>query len=58
MFLGNVVQDEEHIYITLGLFVVYTILSILGIIFAAICLVFNLWFRNQKYVHTCSLNGD
>ena len=53
--LGTVVQDEEHIYITLGLFITYTILSIIGIIFATICLVFNLWFRNQKYVHTYSL---
>ena len=34
----------------LPLFVIYTIFSIIGIIFAVICLIFNLWFRNQKYV--------
>ena len=49
-FLGNVLQDEEHAYISVPLFTIYTILSISGIIFVAICLVFNLWFRNQKYV--------
>ena len=43
-------QDEEEFHIALPLFVIYTILSIFGIIFAAGCLIFNIWFRNQKYV--------
>ena len=48
--LGNVLQDEEYFYISLPLFVIYTIFSLLGIMFAVVCLVFELWFRNQKYV--------
>ena len=43
-------QDEEHIYITLSLYVIYKIIAIIGIIFAMVCLVINLWLRNQKYV--------
>ena len=46
----DIVDDEEHFYISLPLFVVYTMLSLLGVLFAIICLVFNLWFRKQKYV--------
>jgi len=48
--IDGVTEDEEYIYIALPLFVIYTTLSILGIIFATVCLVFNLWFREQKYV--------
>ena len=32
----------------------YTIFSIFGIIFAVICLIFNLWFRNQMYAYMFS----
>ena len=53
--LGNVLQDEEHFYISLPLFIMYTSLSILGILFAIICLVFELSFRNQKYVYIIKL---
>ena len=53
----NIPVDETYDRIELGLFVSYTILSIIGIIFACICLWFNLWFRNQKYVsQLCILN--
>ena len=48
--IDDIVDDEEHFYISLPLFVVYTMLSLLGVLFAIICLVFNLWFREQKYV--------
>ena len=41
-------QDEEEFLIALPLFVTYVILSIVGIIFAMGCLIFNLWYRNQK----------
>ena len=49
-------QDEERIHISLPLFSMYTIISIIGIFFAIICLVLNLWFREQKYVinYVCS----
>ena len=50
-FLDNVPEDETFDRIALPLFVTYTILSVLGMIFACICLCFNLWFRNQKYVY-------
>jgi len=48
--LDDIADDEEYFYISLPLFVVYTMLSILGLLFSTICLVFNLWFREQKYV--------
>jgi len=50
LFVGGVTEDEEYIHIVLPLFVIYTVLSVLGIIFATVCLVFNLWFREKKYV--------
>jgi len=46
----GIAQDEEHIYISLPLFAVYTTIAVIGIIFATICLIINLWFREQKYV--------
>ena len=49
-FLDEIPQDEEYIYISLPLFIVYTIIAIIGIIFAVVCLAINLWYRNQKYV--------
>ena len=51
--LDDVAQDEERIRITMPLFVIYTIFSIFGIIFAFACSVFNLWFRKQKYASHC-----
>ena len=48
--LDEIAQDEEHIHISLPLFSVYTVIANIGIIFAIICLVLNLWFREQKYV--------
>jgi len=48
-FLGDFAHDEEYFHIALPLFVIYTIFSIFGVIFAIICLIFNMWFRNQKY---------
>ncbi|XP_065899591.1 gamma-aminobutyric acid type B receptor subunit 2-like [Dysidea avara] len=50
VFTDDIVDDEEHFYISLPLFVVYTMLSLLGVLFSIICLVFNLWFRKQKLV--------
>ena len=48
--LDGAPQDEEPVYISLQLFVLYTIIAVIGIIFTVICLVFNLWFREQRYV--------
>ena len=48
--IDGIAEDEEYIHIVLPLFVTYTVLSLLGTIFAIVCLVFNLWFREQKYV--------
>ena len=48
MLLDEIPQDEEHIYISLPLFIVYTIIAIFGIIFAVVCLVINLWLRNKR----------
>ena len=50
VLLDEIPQDEEHVYISLPLFIVYTIIAIFGIVFAIICLILNLWLRNQKYV--------
>ena len=46
--LDGIPQDEEYLRIALPLFVMYTIFSFFGVSFAFVCLVFNLWFRNQK----------
>ena len=48
MFLDDIPEDETFNRISLPLFVSYTILSLFGVIFACVCLWFNLWFRNQK----------
>jgi len=48
--IAGVAKDEEYFRIFVSLFVIYTILSIFGVGFAVICLIFNLWFRKQKYV--------
>ena len=47
-YLDGIAQDEEYFRITLPLFVVYAICSVFGIIFATVCLIFNLWFRNHQ----------
>ena len=46
--LDDFPEDETFNRISLPLFVSYTILSSFGVIFACVCLWFNLWFRNQK----------
>ena len=50
MLLDEIPQDEEQMHISLPLFIVYTIIAIIGIALAIVCLVLNLWFREQKYV--------
>ena len=56
--LDGIAEDEEYFRIKLPLFAIYTILSVIGVIFALVCFLFNIWFRNQKYVaihmYTCS----
>ena len=47
VFFVGVPQDEEFSYIEEELFIVYTILSALGIVFACVALGFNLLFRNR-----------
>ncbi|XP_065899536.1 gamma-aminobutyric acid type B receptor subunit 2-like [Dysidea avara] len=54
IFQDGIAEDEEYIHIVLPLFVTYTVLSLLGTIFAIVCLVFNLWFREQKLVKLTS----
>ncbi|XP_065899522.1 gamma-aminobutyric acid type B receptor subunit 2-like isoform X2 [Dysidea avara] len=54
VFPDGAVVDEEQVHISLAWFIVYTILSFLGICFAMVCLIFNLWFRNQKVVKLTS----
>ena len=48
ILLDEIPQDEEYIYISLSLFIIYTITAIFGILFAGICLAINLWLRNQR----------
>ena len=43
----NIANDEEHSYIKALLFATYTVLSAIGIVFACVMLIFNLWFRKQ-----------
>ena len=46
----GVPQDEQFVYINRALFIVYTILSCIGICLATICLIMNLIFKERKYV--------
>ena len=48
-------EDLEHIYISFPLFIVYTIIAVIGIIFAIVCLIINLWPKNQKSTPYCRL---
>ena len=57
-FLGAIPpenEDMEHIYISFPLFIVYTIIAVIGLIFAIVCLIINLWPRNQKSIPFCRL---
>ena len=47
---AGVPQDEQFVYISQALFIVYTILSCIGIGFAIVCLIMNLIFKERKYV--------
>ena len=44
----GVLEEVEEVFIHLALFGFYTILAALGIIFAIVCLIFNLVFKEKK----------
>ena len=44
---GGIPRTHEHVTVAVELFVTYSILSGMGIVFAVICLVFNLVFRKK-----------
>ena len=46
----GVPRDENFVYIDKALFIVYTILSCIGIGFAIVCLIMNFIFKERKYV--------
>lgn len=48
--LVGVPLDEEFVHISLGLFVIYTVLAFVGVVSAVACLVLNLYFKNKKCV--------
>lgn len=48
----GVPQDEQFVYINKALFIIYAILSCIGIVFAIVCLIMNLIFKERKYVVT------
>ena len=50
IYIDKIPQDEEYNYISLQLFIAYAIIAIIGIIFAIICVIINLWLRDRKYV--------
>lgn len=54
--LVGVPEDEIFVYIHVALFVLYTILACAGILFALICLVINIYFRDKKCVLHMILN--
>ena len=47
VYTGGTPRTHEHETVAVELFITYSILSGMGIVFAAICLVFNLVFRNK-----------
>lgn len=54
IFPFGVPQDEQFVYISRALFIVYTILSCIGIGFAVVCLTMNLIFKERKVVKLSS----
>ena len=47
-FSDDIPVDERYVRISLELFVLYTIVSVIGVVFACVCLWFNLWYKNHK----------
>ena len=47
VYTGGTPQTHEHKTVAVELFITYSILSGMGIVFAVICLVFNLVFRKK-----------
>ncbi|XP_065899544.1 gamma-aminobutyric acid type B receptor subunit 2-like isoform X2 [Dysidea avara] len=50
VYPNGMAVDEEHTYIDTPLFATYTVLSVIGIVFSCVMLIFNLWYREQPYV--------
>ena len=50
LYIDGIPQDEEYVQISSTWFIIHTAVSLLGMLFAVACLIFNLWFRDQKYV--------
>ena len=47
LYTGGTPRTHEHKTVAVELFITYSILSGMGIVFAVICLVFNLVFRTK-----------
>ena len=47
VYTGGTPRSHEHETVAVGLFISYSILAGMGIVFAVICFVFNLVFRNK-----------
>ena len=47
VYTGGTPQTHEHETVAVELFITYSIFSGMGIVFAVMCLVFNLVFRNE-----------
>ena len=47
VYTGGTPKTHEHVTVAVELFITYSILSGMGIVFAVICLVFNLVFRKK-----------
>lgn len=43
------VPTEEYVTVGVPVTVVYILLSVIGIIFAVLCLIFNFVYRNKRY---------
>ena len=47
LYTGGTPRTHEHVTVAVELFITYSILSGMGIVFAVICLAFNLVFRKK-----------
>lgn len=45
------IPEKEIVSVHLSLLIIYSILSLAGLIYTVICLIFNIVFRNQKYYY-------
>ncbi len=56
MCADGVTVDVQLVSISVVLFAVYTVLAVVGVVWAIICMLFNIMYRNKRLVHVLNAN--